>query len=237
VICQQYQKVLERVGQAALRAGRGPEEVRLMAVTKTVEPSQILEAVAAGANLLGENRVQELKRKRALIPRCEMHLIGHLQSNKVAKAVACADMIQSVDSVRIAREISGACQKLGKIVPVLLEVNIGRDEAKFGFLPEQLEEALGEIALLPGIWVRGLMTVPPLCGTPAQTQKFFCQMRKLYVDIRAKIMDNRMGVNDAPSPAMEILSMGMSGDFEPAIAEGSTLVRVGSAIFGARDPR
>lgn len=214
-----------------------------MAVTKTVETPRILEAVAAGAALLGENRVQELERKRgelqgrlpeAGVP-CEVHLIGHLQGNKAAKAVALADMIQSVDSVRVAREISAACQKQGKAMPVLLEVNIGRDEAKFGFLPEQAEEALGEIARLPGILVRGLMTVPPLDASPARTQNFFSKMRKLYVDIRAKKMDNSMGGPDAP--ALDILSMGMSQDFELAVAEGSTLVRVGSAIFGERDPR
>ena len=224
---------------AALRAGRAPGDVRLMAVTKTVEVPQILEAVEAGAALLGENRVQELARKREQRvlrgPRIEMHLIGHLQSNKAAQAVACADMIQSVDSVRIAREISNACVKLGKTMPILLEVNIGRDEAKFGFLPGQAAEALAEIALLPGISVRGLMTVPPICDTPAQTQNFFYQMHKLYVDIRAKKMDNI--VEEEGAPFLDILSMGMSDDFELAIAEGSTLVRVGSAIFGGRKTR
>ena len=224
------------MGEAALRAGRGPNDVRLMAVTKTVGVPEILEAMEAGAALLGENRVQELAAKREQLPPVEMHLIGHLQSNKAAKAAVCADMIQSVDSVRIAREISDACGRLGKTMPILLEVNIGRDAAKFGFLPEQTEEALAEIALLPGILVRGLMTVPPICDTRTQTQKFFCQMYALWVDICAKKMDNIVK-DKLGAPSMDVLSMGMSDDFELAIAEGSTLVRVGSAIFGGRNVR
>ncbi|MDR2753018.1 MAG: YggS family pyridoxal phosphate-dependent enzyme, partial [Oscillospiraceae bacterium] len=211
MIQQQYKRTLERVHEAAVRAGRSPEEVRLMAVSKTVEPPQIMEAVEAGALLLGENKVQELQQKRAFFPQCAMHLIGHLQSNKAAKAVACADMIQSVDSVRIAREISNAAGKCGKTMPVLLEVNIGREAAKFGFLPEQLYDSLSEIATLPGLKVRGLMTVPPFLEENTEIRKFFSQMYQLFIDIRAKKTDNI---------CMEILSMGMSGDFEIAIAEG-----------------
>ena len=229
--------------EAALRAGRSPDGVRLMAVTKTVEIPRILEAMEAGATLLGENRVQELAAKREQVPQClpcaahlEMHLIGHLQSNKAAKAPACADMIQSVDSVRIAREISNACVRLGKTMPVLLEVNIGRDAAKFGFMPAQTGEALDEIMLLPGILVRGLMTVPPICDDPARTQNFFYQMHRLWVDICAKKMDNIVK-DKLGAPSMDVLSMGMSDDFELAIAEGSTLIRVGSAIFGGRMSR
>ena len=224
MICQQYHRTLENVGQAALRAGRDPKDVRLMAVTKTVEVPRILEAIEAGAALLGENRVQELASKREHLP-CELHLIGHLQSNKAARAVACADMIQSVDSLRIAREISNESIKQGKIMPVLFEVNIGRDPAKFGFMPEETARALAEAALLPGISVRGLMTIPPISQCKARTTNFFSQMYALWLDIRAKKMDNI---------SMDILSMGMSDDFELAIAEGSTLVRVGSAIFGGR---
>jgi len=223
-----YERVLARVREAERKAGRAPGEVRLMAVTKTVEEPAIAEAVAAGATLLGENKVQELARKRETLnlTGCETHLIGHLQSNKAAKAVACADMIQSVDSLRIARAISLECGKQGREMPVLLEVNIGRDPAKFGFLPEETEAALAEIAEFPGISVRGLMTVPPFSADEAATRKFFSQMFRLFLDIRGKKMDN-----------IDILSMGMSGDFEPAIAEGSNLVRVGSAIFGERSYR
>jgi len=227
---ERYGRMLERVREAELRAGRPLGEVRLMAVTKTVEEPVIAEAIEAGARLLGENRVQELARKRAALDLtgCELHLIGHLQSNKAAKAVGCADMIQSVDSVRIAREISGECVRQNRQMPVLLEVNIGRDPAKFGFLPEETEQALAEIAEFPGIQVHGLMTVPPFLEEDSQTKKYFLQMYHLYIDIRAKKMDNI---------CMHILSMGMSGDFELAIAEGSNLVRVGSAIFGERDYR
>ena len=244
-----YQRVLERVREAELHARRQPGEVRLMAVTKTVEEPVIAEAIEAGARLLGENRVQELARKRdalfhpnetAVSPGspdladCELHLIGHLQSNKTARAVACADMIQSVDSVRIAREISNECVKQGKAMPVLLEVNIGRDPAKFGILPEATEEALAEIAAFPGISVRGLMTVPPFSREGSQIRKFFSQMYRLFIDIQGKKMDN---ISEGAGCALDILSMGMSGDFELAIAEGSNLVRVGSAIFGERSYR
>ena len=220
-----YGRVLERVQNAAIHAGRPPDEVRLMAVTKTIEEPVIAEAIAAGARLLGENKVQELARKRAALDLngCELHLIGHLQSNKAARAVACADMIQSVDSLRIAGEISKECVKQNRQMPVLLEVNIGRDPAKFGFLPEETEAALDEIAAYPGIFVRGLMTVPPFLEEESQIRKFFSQMYRLFIDIRGRKMDN-----------IDILSMGMSGDFELAIAEGSNLVRVGSAIFGER---
>jgi len=225
---ERYERVLERVREAELRAGRTPGEVRLMAVTKTVGEPVVAEAIAAGVRLLGENKVQELARKREALDLtgCEMHLIGHLQSNKAAKAAACADMVQSVDSLRIAREISSACVKQGREMPVLLEVNIGRDPAKFGFLPEETEAALAEIAGFPGISVRGLMTIPPFLQDGSQTRKFFSQMFRLFIDIRGKKMDN-----------IDILSMGMSGDFELAVAEGSNLVRVGSAIFGERSYR
>ena len=217
--------VLERVREAERRAGRPSGEVRLMAVTKTVEEPVIAEAIVAGARLLGENKVQELVRKRNALDLsdCELHLIGHLQSNKAAKAVARADMIQSVDSLRIAGEISKECVKQGRVMPVLLEVNIGRDSTKFGFLPEETEAALAEITAFPGIFVRGLMTVPPFLEEESLTRKFFSQMFRLFIDIRDKKMDN-----------IDILSMGMSGDYELAIAEGSNLVRVGSAIFGDR---
>ena len=227
-IAENVRRVSEQVAGAAVRAGRKPEDVRLMAVTKTVDEASIQEAMAAGASLLGENRVQELERKRPNLPPCEMHLIGHLQSNKAAKAAACADMIQSVDSVRIAAEIEKACAALGKAMPVLLEVNIGSDPAKFGFLPEELGAALDEIAAFRHIKVRGLMTVPPFSQNPGETKNFFLRMKQLYVDIRGKKMDNILG------GSMDILSMGMSGDYELAVEAGSTLVRVGSAIFGER---
>ena len=235
-IAENYRRVLHRVEEAALRAGRDPKDLRLMAVTKTVDEALMQEAAAAGATLLGENRVQELERKRPQFPGCEMHLIGHLQTNKAAKAAACADMIQSVDSVRLAAELERVCAKTGKVLPVLLEVNIGRDEAKFGFLPERLEEALGEIAAFPHIMIRGLMTVPPYSENIHKTKNFFLQMQQLYIDIRGKKLDN-ISSGGVTAASMDVLSMGMSGDYELAVEAGSTLVRVGSAIFGERDYR
>jgi len=227
MIRNQYQKVRDQLNEAAVKAGGKPEDVALMAVSKTVDVARIVQAIEAGAVLLGENRVQELSEKRPQLStdNVQMHMIGHLQSNKAAKAAQHADMIQSVDSVKIAREISKACTAQEKKMPVLLEVNIGCEAAKFGFLPEQLDEALSEIALLPGIFVRGLMTIPPFLDDKRQTAQFFSQMNQLFLDIRYKKMDNI---------TMDVLSMGMSDDFELAVAEGSTLVRVGSAIFGSR---
>ena len=228
MIRQQYERVLEQIAAAAIKAGRDPSEVRLMAVSKTVDLTRIQEAIAAGATLLGENRVQELAEKRPVLHNCEVHLIGHLQSNKAARAVEHADMIQSVDSLKIAGEISKACVKQGKEMPILLQVNIGRDPAKFGILPEQLDDALNEIAAMPGIKTRGLMTIPPFIDEKTLIRKYFSQMRQLFIDIRGKKMDNI---------SMEVLSLGMSDDFDLAVAEGSTLVRVGSAIFGSRNNR
>ncbi len=233
MLADQYKRVLERVRSAELRAGRKEGEVRLMAVTKTVDEPVMLEAMHAGARLFGENRVQELVRKRTSLPleNCELHLIGHLQSNKVAKAVQCADMIQSVDSLRLAREISDACIKQNKTLPILLEVNIGHDPAKYGFLPEEMDAIIAEISTFSGIKTHGLMTVPPYFADGEQLRNFFSDMRQLFIDIQTKKMDN------ITMDAFDTLSMGMSGDFEIAIEEGSTLVRVGSAIFGERDYR
>ncbi|MDR2525691.1 MAG: YggS family pyridoxal phosphate-dependent enzyme [Oscillospiraceae bacterium] len=233
---ENYLRIRAAVEEAALRCGRDPNEITLMAVTKTVEERIILEAVAAGAACLGENRVQELERKREALSKSEafrsaapqLHLIGHLQSNKLAKAVACADMIQSVDSLRLAKALSEHCVKSKNRISVLLEVNVGADPAKYGFAPEQLKEELHEICQMQGILVRGLMTVPPISGNLRDTAIFFSNLRKLFLDFQCKKMDNI---------SMEILSMGMSHDFEVAIAEGATLVRVGSAIFGKRDYR
>ncbi|MCL2445838.1 MAG: YggS family pyridoxal phosphate-dependent enzyme [Oscillospiraceae bacterium] len=232
-----YQAVAAQLVEACMKAGRSPADVQLMAVTKTVPVPRILQAIADGATLLGENRVQELAEKRPQLASllkggcpqgrgaCGMHMIGHLQSNKVSKAVQHADMIQSVDSLKIAREISKACVKQNKNMPVLVEVNMGRDPNKHGFFAEQVHEALHEISTLPGLQVQGMMTIPPVFDKKSETAQVFLQMYQLFVDMRGKKMDNI---------SMSILSMGMSDDFELAVAHGSTLVRVGSAIFGNR---
>ena len=224
-----WKRVLSEVQEAAIRSGRDPAEVRLMAVTKTVEPVYINYAVSLGATLIGENKVQEfLGKKPELRGNYEAHLIGHLQTNKVRQIVGEVDVIQSVDSVRLAREIGKQSEKKGIVSDVLLEVNIGRDPDKFGIMPDAVTETACEIAEIPGVHVCGLMTVPPLDADLEKTRKFFSNMRQLYIDIGEKKIHNIV---------MQTLSMGMSGDFRQAIAEGATLVRVGTAIFGSRSYR
>ena len=226
---ENWKRVLESVRQAAVHACRDPDSVRLMAVTKTVEPEYINHAISLGATLIGENKVQEfLGKKPELCGAYEAHLIGHLQTNKVRQIVGEVDMIQSVDSVRLAREIGKVSEKKGVVSRVLLEVNIGNDPDKFGILPDALEETVYEIAEIPGIHVCGLMTVPPFDSDEENTRRFFSNMHQLFIDIGAKKIHNI---------DMQTLSMGMSGDYPLAIAEGATLVRVGTAIFGSRNYR
>ncbi len=220
-------RIREQMETACIRAGRPTDSVELLAVTKTVAPPLINEAIAAGVTAIGENRVQEfLGKKDALeLAGVKTHLIGHLQTNKVKSIVGQVDMIQSVDSERLAAAIGKASAAMGKTTDVLIEVNIGREPQKSGVLPEQLEELLEKVAATSGISVRGLMTVPPILETEQQKRKIFSEMYQLFVDIRDKKLDNI---------DMHILSMGMSGDFCEAILEGATTVRVGTAIFGHR---
>lgn len=224
---ENYKAVKFNVEEAAIKAGRNPEDVRLMAVTKTVESPYINRAIELGANLIGENRVQEYlgKREELKLDGVEKHLIGHLQTNKVKYIVGEVDMIESVDSLKLASEIDRLSQKKGIISDVLVEVNVGREDSKSGIYAEQLEELIYEIAELQGVRIQGLMTIPPICDSDSEVRKYFESMYKSFIDIRDKKIDN---VN------MNILSMGMSGDYEAAIASGSNIVRVGSAIFGAR---
>lgn len=222
-----YKAIKLRVEEAAVKAGRNPKDVRLMAVTKTVESVYINKVLDLGADLIGENRVQEyLSKKNELhLDGVERHLIGHLQTNKVKQIAGEVDMIESVDSVKLAKEISRVSQKKGLVSNVLVEVNVGREESKSGIYIENLEELLCEIASFDSIKVKGLMTIPPICDNDAELSKYFGAMHQSFIDIRDKKIDNI---------DMDILSMGMSGDFEAAIANGSNIVRVGSAIFGAR---
>ena len=224
---ENYKRILERVRESAVRAGRSENDVRLMCVTKTVEPVYINKALELGADLIGENRVQEyLGKKDALnLNGVERHLIGHLQTNKVRQIVGEVDMIESVSSVKLAKEISKVSSQRGLTTSCLVEVNIGREESKSGIFIEELEETLCEISQLPSIRIKGLMTIPPVCESESEARRYFEQLRQSFIDIKDKKTDNI---------DMEILSMGMSGDFEAAIAEGSNIVRVGSAIFGAR---
>ncbi len=219
--------VRERMAQACVSGGRAPDAVTLLAVTKTVSAERINAALALGVTQIGENRVQEyLGKKDALqLDGVQKHLIGHLQTNKVRQIVGQVDMIQSVDSERLAEAISRVSLERGIVTPVLIEVNIGGEEAKSGVAPDRLEALLENIHALEGIHVNGLMTVPPISTKESEKRAIFSKMYQLFVDNRAKKLDNI---------DMLELSMGMSGDYVEAILEGSTLVRVGSAIFGAR---
>lgn len=224
---ENYKRVLDRVNEAAVKAGRSTDDVRLMAVTKTVESPYINRAIEVGADLIGENRVQEYlgKKEELHLDGVEKHLIGRLQTNKVKYIVGEVDMIESVDSLKLAQEISKQSVKRGVVTPVLVEVNIGKEESKSGIFIEQLHDLLCEIATLEAVKVKGLMTIPPICDSESEVRKYFEAMHQSFIDIKDEKIDNI---------DMEILSMGMSGDFEAAVSEGSNIVRVGSAIFGAR---
>lgn len=227
VVEDNYKSVKSRVEEAALKAGRNPADVRLMAVTKTVESVYINKVLDLGADLIGENRVQEYlgKKDELHLDNVEKHLIGHLQTNKVKQIVGEVDMIESVDSVKLATEINRVSKNKGLITNILVEVNVGKEDSKSGIYIEQLEDLLNEIALMSNIKVKGLMTIPPICDSEKEVSQYFSTMYQSFIDIRDKKIDNI---------DMEILSMGMSGDFEAAIANGSNIVRVGSSIFGAR---
>jgi hypothetical protein len=225
-------RVQEQIRAASCRATRAPEEITLMAVTKTVAPQQISEAYAAGLRLFGENRVQEFGEKIGSLHdlhQAEWHLIGHLQTNKATKAAELFTQIDSVDSLRLVQKLNSVAAQLGKELPLLIEINIGGETAKSGIAPEspELEELLHAAPELPSIAIRGLMTVPPYNEIVEQSRPYFRNMRSLFNEISAWKL---------PAVRMEILSMGMSHDFEIAIEEGATCVRVGSAIFGERPP-
>ena len=219
--------IKEKIVSAAKEVGRNPDEIKLMAVTKTVEPVFINYAIDCGIDLIGENKVQEFLSKKPYLKldNCKAHLIGHLQTNKVKQIISEVDMIQSVDSIKLAKEISKRAQALGSTIDCLIEVNIGDEESKTGLDMELLYETLNEVSLLPGIKVKGLMTIPPICEDEDTLSEYFSKMHEIFIDIKSKKLDNI---------DMCILSMGMSGDYETAVRNGSNLVRVGSAIFGPR---
>ncbi|MGN0516169.1 YggS family pyridoxal phosphate-dependent enzyme [Eubacterium sp.] len=221
-----YKRIKEDVAQTAIKAGRSVDDVRLMCVTKTVEPEYINPVLDLGADLIGENRVQEYcsKLDTLHLDGVEKHIIGHLQTNKVKYIAGRVDMIESVDSLKLAREISKEFKKADATANVLVEVNIGREESKSGCDIDELEELLFQISELDCIKVKGLMTIPPICDE-LQARKYFALMNEKFLELKGKKID---GVE------MQTLSMGMSADYEAAILEGSNIVRVGSAIFGAR---
>ncbi len=219
--------IRQRIADAAVKSGRNPDEVRLMAVTKTVEPMFINHAIECGIDLIGENKVQEFLSKKPYLKLdgVEAHLIGHLQTNKVRQIISEVSMIQSVDSLKLAREISKRSEALGITAECLLEINIGDEESKTGLNVDNVYEVLSGISALPSIKIKGLMAIPPFSANDYETEKYFSQMREFFIDIKAQKIDN---------VSMDILSMGMSGDYESAVRNGSTLVRVGSALFGPR---
>lgn len=219
-------ETFEKISEAAKKSGREPAEIRLMAVTKTVAPEKINEAIKAGCNLLGENKVQELLEKYESYDKsAEIHFIGRLQTNKVKYIVDKVSMIESVDSIKLAEEIEKRCGKIDKTMDILLEVNIANEESKGGFSPEEVVAVSEKIKDFPHLRLRGLMTIGRFGAEIEETRQYFEKMRHLLVDIRAKNIDNIY---------INILSMGMSADFEIAVSEGATTVRVGRGLFGAR---
>lgn len=226
-VCENYKNVEEKVIQACKRAGRDPKEVTLIAVSKTKPMSMIEELLPLGVRDFGENKVQELTAKaESLSPEIYWHMIGHLQRNKVKYVVDKACLIHSVDSLRLAEEISKEAGKKQVTVSILLEVNAAGEESKFGITPGETLSLAQEIAKLPHIQIKGLMTIAPYTQNPEDNRIFFRNLRKLSVDIAQKNIDN---------VTMSVLSMGMTGDYEVAIEEGATHVRVGTGIFGERD--
>ena len=216
-----------RIEAAAAKTGRTGADITLVGASKMNDAAACREAIAAGIDALGENRVQEMTRKLSenAYDGAPLHFIGHLQRNKVKQVVGKAALIQSVGSLALLDEIEKTAEKLGIVQDILLEVNIGGEEAKSGFAPGALNEAACYAKTLPHVRVLGLMTIPPVESAPGENLPFFAQMQALYVDINQNIYDNKF----------KYLSMGMSGDFAEAIESGSNMVRVGSAIFGARD--
>ncbi|MBQ1475008.1 MAG: YggS family pyridoxal phosphate-dependent enzyme [Ruminococcus sp.] len=222
-----YQKICENIERAAQSVGKTASDITFLAATKTVDADVINHAISLGLRYIGENRVQELLSKYDSydLDHASLQFIGHLQTNKVRQIVGKVDLIQSVDSVKLAKEISRCSEKLGITTDILLEVNIGREENKSGVMPENLPDLLDQVKDIPAVKVRGLMAIPPICENAQENCKFFDNMRNIFLDIGSKNIDNI---------SMDILSMGMSDDYEEAIRCGANMIRVGSALFGAR---
>lgn len=226
MVKENLEEVRRRIQLACKRCNRNPEEITLIAVSKTKPVELLLQAYEAGARDFGENRVQEILEKCDHMPEdMRWHMIGHLQKNKVRQVIDKVVLIHSVDTVDLARQIEKDGAKRGLHTDILLEVNVAREESKFGFFPEEVENAVAEISLLPHVHIKGLMTVAPFVANSEDNREVFKKLYQLYVDIRDKNIDN---VN------MSVLSMGMTGDYEVAIEEGATMIRVGTGIFGSR---
>jgi hypothetical protein len=226
-LTERLDMVRENIRAACRRAGRDVSEVELVAVSKTKPVSDIQVVYDAGIREFGENKVQEMNEKQAVLPSdINWHMIGHLQRNKVKNVVGTTKLIHSVDSIRLAEEISREAQKKQCVADILLEVNVAGEETKFGFTPDETLAAAEEVGRLPGLHVKGLMTSAPFVENAEENRKYFRKLRELAVDIRKKNIDN---------VDMVFLSMGMTNDYAVAVEEGATHVRVGTAIFGSRN--
>lgn len=222
-----YDFINEKIAEAAMKAGKTRDDITFLSATKTVEPKYINYAISLGLSYIGENKVQELLSKydQYNLENCSLQFIGHLQSNKVRQIVGKVDLIQSIDSMKLAKEVSKCSLKNNITSDILVEVNIGNEENKSGVMPEMLEELVEEISTLPAVKVKGLMTIPPICEKNDEIRRYFEKMNRLFLDISSKKLDN---------VSMDILSMGMSSDYYEAILEGANMVRIGSALFGNR---
>jgi len=222
--------IRENIGAAAKKSGRGAEDITLIAVTKTVEPVRIRELLALGVNRLGENKVQEFLTKYGCMePEPEWHIIGHLQTNKVKYVIDKVSLIQSVDSVRLAEEIDRHAKRLGKVMDILAEVNIGDEDTKYGIKPDQIESFAEHLIAFTNIRLIGLMCVAPFVEHPDENRHFYEKMFNHYVDIKTFFNDNASNSNQ-----IKYLSMGMTNDYATAIEEGANMVRIGTALFGSR---
>ena len=226
-IAENLARIKTQMVEACLRSGRNPAGVRLIGVTKTVSTDRIREGVLAGISLLGENYVQEAREKREILGDLdiEWHFIGHLQSNKAKTAVEYFDWIHTLDRLKLARELDRHAQKSGKQIPVLIQVNVGDETTKSGVSPEEASSLFESVLPLDGLMIRGLMTLPPYLEDPEGVRPYFRQLRQILERVR----------DSSPRPGeLTELSMGMSHDFQVAIEEGATLIRVGTALFGER---
>ena len=225
-IKENIENINAKIEAACQRSGRKREEVLFLVVSKTIDVPRIKEAVACGMTSLGENKVQEIMDKyEPMGEGIKWHLIGHLQTNKVKYIIDKVELIHSVESIKLAEEISKRAVAKGVTANILLEVNVAGEESKFGIKPEECEQMVREISVMPNVVIKGLMTVAPAVENEEENRKYFRQMKQLLVDINSKKIDN---VN------MTELSMGMTGDYEVAIEEGATIVRIGTGVFGAR---
>lgn len=227
MLSENLREVQDNISEACRRSGRNPEEVTLIAVSKTKPVEVLQDAYDAGARFFGENKVQEITAKYPVLPSdIHWHMIGHLQRNKVKYIIDKVDMIHSVDSLRLAQTIEQEAAKHNKIMPILLEVNIAEEDTKFGLKVQEVQPLLEEIYSFEHIQVEGLMTIAPFVDNAEDNREVFRALKKLSVDISGKNINN---IN------MHVLSMGMTGDYEVAVEEGATMVRVGTGIFGARN--